>query len=79
MSSKVTNRHFNGRLKDQTNELNAYMTVMKKEVFLKFFSILKQPGYALFKVSNNAKLEMDFTWDKNPSVTVVQEVASRNI
>ena len=77
MSSQVTNKHFEGRLKDQTNELNEYMTTMKKEVFLKFFSILKQPGYALFKVSNNAKLEMDFTWEKNSSVTVVQEVASR--
>ncbi len=53
------------------------MTALKKEIFLKFFAILKQPGYALMKVTSNAKMEMEFTWDKSPSITVVQEVASR--
>lgn len=77
MTSEVTNKHFEGRLREDTNELPEYTTNLKKDVFLKFFSILKQPGYALMKVSNNAKMEMDFTWEKSPSITVVQEVASR--
>jgi len=68
MSSQVTNKHFEGRMRDQTNEQNEYVTSMKKEVFLKFFSILKQPGYALFRVSHNAKLEMAFTWEKSSSI-----------
>jgi len=79
MTSQVTNKHFEGRLRDNTEEQHEYTTVLKKEVFLKFFSILKQPGYALMKVTNNAKMEMEFTWDKSPSITVVQEVASRVI
>ena len=77
MTSQVTNKHFEARLRENTDELNEYTTTLKKDVFLKFFSVLKQPGYSLMKVSNNAKLEMDFTWEKNPSISVVQEVASR--
>ena len=77
MTSQVTNKHFEGRLRDNTEEQHEYVTALKKEVFLKFFAILKQPGYALMKVTGNAKMEMEFTWDKSPSITVVQEVASR--
>ena len=41
MKSDVTNKHFEGRLRDQADEQNEYITNLKKEVFLKFFSILK--------------------------------------
>ena len=77
MSSQVTNKHFEGRLRDNADEQNEYVTTLRKDVFQRFFSILKQPGYALMKVTNNAKMEMDFTWDRSPCISVVQEVASR--
>ena len=53
------------------------MGKLSKDCFTKFFSILKQPGYVLMKISSNAKIQMDFTWEKSPSISVVQEVASR--
>lgn len=42
MSSQVTNKHFEGRLRENTDELAEYTTTMKKDVFLRFMSILKQ-------------------------------------
>ena len=56
-----------------------YVTTFKKEVFLKFFHALKLSGAANLKITNAAKLEMEFKYDKSPSISVVQEVASRVI
>lgn len=65
MSSEVTNKNFDGLMRDHTDSQAEYATTLRKEVFLKFFSILKQPGYVALKMNHNAKLEMDFTWEKN--------------
>ena len=56
MSSQVTNKQFVGRLRDAADEQNEYVTHLKKEVFLKFLSILKQPGSALMRVTNNSRM-----------------------
>ena len=79
MNSQVTNKHFEGQVRDQASEQSAYITVLPKQVFIKFFAILKQPGYCLMKINHGAKMEMDFTWDKSPAIRVVQEVASHAI
>ena len=41
MSSQVTNKHFEGRLRDNADEQNEYVTTLRKDVFQRFFSILK--------------------------------------
>lgn len=64
MSSGVTNKSFNGSLRDNTNVQQQYVTTFKKEVFLKFFHCLKLAGAAKLKVSSNAKLEMEFKYEK---------------
>lgn len=47
------------------------MTTFKKEVFLKFFHALKLPGSACLKISNAANLEMEFKYDKCPTMSIV--------
>ena len=79
MNSCVTNKQFEGRLRDNTDVQQEYITTFKKEVFLKFFHALKLPGSASLKISNAAKMEMEFKYEKCPTISVIQEVASRVI
>jgi hypothetical protein len=53
---------------------------LKKEVFAKFFSILKiTPGSAVLKVDHKKNLEMEYTIDKCPNIRVIMETPSRTI
>lgn len=79
MLSQVTNRHFEARLRDNTAQRPDYVVTLKKDTLLKFFGVLKQPGFALLRIDHNAKMEMNFTCERCPNISVVQEVASRQI
>ena len=53
MRAQVTNRTFSGIYADETNMKGKYKVEMKKEVFAKFFSVLKiTPGTAVLKVDD---------------------------
>lgn len=71
MLSQVTNRHFEARLHDNTTQREDYLVTLKKETLLKFFHILKQPGFALMRINHNAQMELNFTYEKCPHIQVV--------
>jgi hypothetical protein len=79
MESRVTSCLYEGTLRNDTEEKHEYITTLKKEVFKKFFSVLKNPGHAKLKINNEALAEMQFFYEKCPYLNVIQETASRSI
>ena len=64
MKATVTNRAFTGIYADETNIRGKYKVDLKKEVFSKFFSVLKiTPGTAVLKLDHKKNLEMEYTVD----------------
>lgn len=57
-----------------------YKVDLKKEVFSKFFSVLKiTPGTAILKMDHKKTLEMEYTVDKCSNIKVIVETPSRSI
>lgn len=80
MKASVTNRNFSGIYADETNMKGKYKVDLKKEVFTKFFSVLKiTPGSAVLKIDHKKTLEMEYTVDKCPHIKVIVETPSRNL
>jgi len=79
MNTQVTNRRFDGALRDKDNEKAEYRAMVKKDVFQKFFVPLKMHGSAVMKVSDMALMEMEYSFEKCPFISVVTETASRAI
>jgi hypothetical protein len=80
MKSSVTNRNFSGIYSDETNMRGKYKVQLKKEVFTKFFSVLKiTPGTAVMKIDHKKTLEMEYTVDKCSNIKVILETPSRSI
>jgi|LauGreDrversion4_2_1035121.scaffolds.fasta_scaffold315682_3 hypothetical protein len=80
MKATVTNRAFTGIYADETNIRGKYKVDLKKEVFSKFFSVLKiTPGTAVLKLDHKKNLEMEYTVDKCPHIKVIVETPSRSI
>ena len=52
---------------------------MKKDVFVKFFSILKLAGWGYIKVNHKEIIEMQYTLDKCPFLSLTLETAARTI
>lgn len=76
----MTNRTFPGIYADETNMLGKYKVDLKKEVFSKFFSVLKiNPGTAVLKIDHKKTLEMEYTLDKCPHIKVIAETPSRSL
>lgn len=81
MMSRVSNRKFEAAMRedDLTDKKSEYTATLSRQKFLKFFSILKQPGFATLKINHNNKLEMVYNWDGSASnITVIQEVIARS-
>ena len=79
MRASVSNRTFSGIYSDETNMRGKYKVDLKKEVFSKFFSVLKiTPGTAVMKIDNKKNLEMEYTIDKCPYIKVIVETPSRS-
>jgi len=80
MKASVTNRSFQGIYADETNMKGKYKVDLKKEVFAKFFSVLKiTPGSAVLKLDDKKNLEMEYTIEKCPNIRVIVETPSRSI
>ena len=80
MKAAVTNRTFSGIYLDETNMKGKYKVDLNKEVFSKFFSVLKiTPGTAVLKIDHKKNLEMEYTVDKCPNIKVIVETPSRSI
>lgn len=80
MRAQVTNRSFQGLYADATNMKGKYKVDLKKEVFSKFFSVLKiSPGTAALKLDHKKTLEMEYTVDKCPHIRVIVETPSRSM
>ena len=80
MTTSVTNRAFQGIHTDETHVRTKYKVDLKKEVFTKFFSVLKiTPGTAVMKIDHKKQLEMEYTIDKCPHIRVIVETPSRSI
>jgi hypothetical protein len=80
MKASVTNRAFQGIYSDETNMRGKYRVDLKKEVFAKFFSVLKiTPGSAVLKIDDKKNLEMEYTIEKCPNIKVIVETPSRSI
>ena len=57
-----------------------YKIDLKKEVFAKFFSVLKiTPGSAVMKIDDKKNLEMEYTVEKCPNIRVIVETPSRSV
>jgi hypothetical protein len=52
---------------------------LKKDVFVKFFSILKLAGWGYIKVNHKEIIEMQYTLDKCPFLSLTLETAARTI
>jgi hypothetical protein len=80
MKSQVTNRNFSGIYAEETNMRGKYKVHLKKDVFTKFFSVLKiNPGTAVMKIDHKKLLEMEYTVDKCPNIKVILETPSRSL
>lgn len=79
MESRVSSCFYEGYLKNDTEEKQEYTSTLKKEVFKKFFQVLKNPGHAKLRINNQALVEMEFVYDKCQYMKVILETASRSI
>ena len=64
MKTNVTNRCFPAKPKDQTEIRSKYKVSLKKEVFIKFFMILRLAGQGLIKMNHKQVIEMEYTLEK---------------
>ena len=53
MRAEVVNREFDAAFNEVTEMKRKYKVALKKEVFLKFFSVLKLGGQCMIKLSHN--------------------------
>ena len=80
MKSSVTNKCFGGIFASDRATRTKYKVDLKKEVFSKFFSVLKiTPGTAVLKIDHKKTFEMEYTIDKCPNIKVIVETPSRSI
>ncbi len=79
MKSTVTNKNFDAQFTDVSNIRDVYSLFLKKEVFIKFFSILKLPGAAAIRANHKEMLEMEYTLDKCHNITVILITPARDV
>ena len=77
MKTNVTNRGYPAKPKNMEELKSKYKVSLKKEVFLKFFMILKLQGQGLIKMNHKQIIEMEYTLDKCPFLSLVLETAAR--
>ena len=77
MRANVTNRSYPAKAKENTDIRAKYKVALKKEVFLKFFQILKLGGQGLMKMNHKEVIEMEYTLDKCPFLSLVLETTAR--
>lgn len=79
MRTDVLNKEFEASYNEISDMKEKYKVALKKEVFMKFFSILKLPGSCVIKISHNSLIEMDYSLEKCAFINVLLETPARNI
>lgn len=79
MKTVVLNKVFVANFNDASNMKEKYNITLKKDVFMKFFSVLKLPGQSAMKINHNNLIEMDYVLEKCPFISVTLETSARNI
>ena len=81
MKTQVVNRTYPGKPKEggEQEEQKQYKVKLKKEVFMKFFSIVKLPGQGLIKINDKESIEMEYTVERCPYLSLVLETAARTV
>ena len=79
MKTSVVNKQFSANFNDSSNMKAKYNITLKKEVFQKFFSVLKLQGQSAIKINHNNLIEMEYVLEKCPFITVTLETPARNI
>lgn len=77
MKTNVSNKGYPAKPKDQSEIRSKYKVSLKKDVFLKFFMILKLSGSGLIKLNHKQVIEMEYTLDKCPFLSLVLETGAR--
>lgn len=77
MRTMATNRAYPGKAKDESNLRPKYKVQLKRDTFMKFFMILKLQGQGLMKMNHQQSIEMEYTLDKCPYLSLVLETAAR--
>ena len=71
MTAKVTNQNYGANFTDISRMKREYNVKLKREVFKKLFSGLKMTGHAIARISDEREIELDYTLDKSPHVTIL--------
>jgi len=79
MESRVQSSLYQGTLRNDTEEKHEYTTTLKKDVFKRFFQIMKNSGHANLRINNQGVMEMLFVYEKCQYLNIVLETASRSI
>jgi hypothetical protein len=79
MKSEVTNKIYPAVFSKKYEMRDKYSMRLKKDAFLKFFSIFKQEGAAVIRANHHELLEMEFTVQKCPNISVVLHTSARKI
>jgi len=79
MRTEVLNKEFQATYNEVSDMKEKYKITLKKEVFLKFFSVLKLPGSCFMKINHNSMLEINYSLEKCPFINVLMETPSRKI
>eukprot|EP00351_Strombidinopsis_sp_SopsisLIS2011_P005824 CAMPEP_0116878720 /NCGR_PEP_ID=MMETSP0463-20121206/10465_1 /TAXON_ID=181622 /ORGANISM="Strombidinopsis sp, Strain SopsisLIS2011" /LENGTH=139 /DNA_ID=CAMNT_0004527213 /DNA_START=497 /DNA_END=916 /DNA_ORIENTATION=+ len=87
MVSQVTNKPYQGTYNipedadanviHKIQSKDTYEATLKKEAFVKFFQVLKMQGQAVIGINDQAKLQMEYTIERCPYVSVHLETAPR--
>lgn len=76
MKTQVNNRSYPAKPKEEGEAAREYKVKLKKEVFSKFFSVLKLAGQGLVKVNNQESIELEYTIERCPHLSLVLETGA---
>ena len=79
MKSQVASRTYVATFSNETDPSEEYHCQLKKEIFIKFFSLLKLGGSGNIGLTSNQLMDFEFNTEKNPFFTINLEVACREI
>lgn len=77
MKSSVTSRTYVATFKLETDPKEEYHCQLKKEIFTKFFSLLKLGGNGTIGISPGELMDFEFNTEKNTFFTINLEVGCR--
>ena len=76
MKTQVVSRPYSGTLSDE-GQIDKIHCTLKKDMFIKFFSLFKLLGSSLLKMSNAELIELEFYCEKSPFFIIHLEAGCR--